>query len=171
MRGFRIKSARERGARRKRGRVIKSGLLILLLLLVGGLLDPALVPPFGPTATRPERITASFTRCGQGHSLACVVDGDTIRLGQRRVRLIGIDAPELHDAGCPSELALANRAADRLLTLVNAGPFDLVGHRFQDRDVHGRDLRVALRDGRSLGGMLVDEGLARRYYGSKRPWC
>ncbi len=168
---FRTKAAGERVARRKRERLIKSALLILLLLAVGALLDPAILAPFGATATRPERIAASFTRCGRGSSLACVVDGDTIRLGQRRVRLIGIDTPALRGAHCPAEQALAERAADRLLTLVNAGPFDLIGHRFQDRDVHGRDLRLLVRDGRSLGAVLVREKLARRTFGSNRLWC
>ena len=168
---FRFRRGEERVARRKRGRILKSALLIALLALVGALLDPAILPPIGPTAARPERILASFTRCGQGRSRACVVDGDTFRLGQRRIRLVGIDAPELAGARCPAERALGERAANRLLALVNAGEFDLVGHRFHDRDAHGRDLRLALRGGQSFGRILIDEGLARRYLGSKSVWC
>lgn len=158
-------------ARRKRGRVVKSALLIALLALVGALLDPSILPPIGPTAGRPERINASFTRCGQGRSTACVVDGDTIRLGQRRVRLIGIDAPEIAGAQCPAERALGERSANRLLALVNAGEFDLVGHRFHNSDNHGRDLRLLRRGDASFGRQLIDDGLARRYFGSKRSWC
>ena len=168
---FGNRGAEDRMVRRKRGRLVKSALLIAALVLVGALLDPKLIPPFGPTATRAERISASFTRCGQGRSMACVVDGDTIRLGQRRIRLIGIDAPELADARCSAERALGERAADRLLALVNQGEFDLVGHRFQGRDSHGRDLRLARRGGVSFGAQLVDEGLARRYFGAKADWC
>ncbi len=161
----------ERLAQRKRGRTIKSALLIASFLLAGALLEPSLIAPFGPTAGRPERISASFTRCGRGRGFACVVDGDTIRLGQRRVRLIGIDAPELAGAQCDSERAVGERAADRLLVLVNAGAFDLIGHRLSDRDGHGRDLRLLVRNDRSLGDVLIEEGLARRYYGSKASWC
>ena len=161
----------DRLVRRKRGRLVKSALLIAVLALAGALLDPALIPPIGPTAARAERISASFTRCGQGRSMACVVDGDTIRLGQRRIRLIGIDAPELAGARCPAERALGERAADRLLELVNQSEFDLVGHRFRDRDSHGRDLRLARRGGVSFGRQLIDEGLAQRYLGSKGSWC
>jgi hypothetical protein len=28
-----------------------------------------------------------------------------------------------------------------------------------------------MRNGRSLGAMLVDEGLARRWDGARHPWC
>jgi len=171
MGAFRFRRARDRTVRRKRGRIVKSALLIALLVLVGALLDPALLPPIGPTAGRPERINARFTRCGEGRSMACVVDGDTIRLGQRRVRLIGVDAPELAGASCAAERALGERAADRLLALVNQGEFDLVGHRFNNRDARGRDLRIARRGGVSFGKQLTNEGLARRYFGSKRSWC
>ena len=103
--------------------------------------------------------------------MACVVDGDTIRLGRRRVRLIGIDAPEIAGAQCPAERALGERAADRLVALVNQGEFDLVGHRFHDQDSHGRDLRLLRRGGVSLGKQLTEERLARRYLGSKGSWC
>ena len=171
MGAFKFRRAGERMARRKRGRVVKSALLIALLALVGALLDPSILPPIGPTAGRPERISASFTRCGQGRSMACVVDGDTFRLGRRRVRLIGIDAPEVAGAQCPAERALGERSANRLLALLNQGEFDLVGHRFHDRDNHGRDLRLARRGGVSFGKQLTEEGLARRYFGSKRAWC
>jgi len=138
---------------------------------VGALLDPWILPPVGPIATRPERISGTFTRCGRGSSRACVVDGDTLRLGDRRVRLMGIDAPELSDARCPAERALGQRAADRLLALVNQGEFDLIGHRFNSTDHYGRDLRLASRRGVSLGQILVDEGLAHRYFGAERGWC
>lgn len=171
MGAFKFRRAGERLARRKRGRLVKSALLIALLALVGALLDPAILPPIGPTAARPERIDARFTRCGQGRSMACVVDGDTLRLGQRRVRLIGIDAPEIAGAECPAERALGERAAGRLLSLVNQGEFDLIGHRFHNRDSHGRDLRLARRGGVSFGRQLIDENLARRTFGATRTWC
>ena len=160
-----------RASSRRRKRIVRSVLLIAFLALIGALLDPQLIAPFGPLASRAERVSTTFTRCGQGTSFACVVDGDTLRLGDRRVRLIGIDTPELTAARCPGEAALAERAADRLLALVNAGPFDIVAHRFWNKDGHGRDLRLLKRGHVSIGQTLVGEGLARRYYGSKTRWC
>lgn len=156
--------------KRRRGRV-QSALLVVLLVLVGALLDPQVIAPFGPLAARAERVSGTFTRCGQGSSFACVVDGDTIRLGERRVRILGIDAPELTAARCPGERALAESSADRLLALVNQGELDMIAHRFWDKDGHGRDLRLLKRGNVSLGQLLIDEGLAKRYFGSKVRWC
>ncbi len=162
---------RARVASSKRTRLVRSALLVAALALAGALLDPWILEPAGPIATRPERVTGTFTRCGRGSSPACVVDGDTLRLGDRRVRLLSIDAPELTDARCPGERALGERAADRLVELVNDGEFDLVGHRFYATDSYGRDLRLARRGEISFGQILIDEGLAHRYFGAKRAWC
>lgn len=145
-------------------------LLVPLLVLVGALFDPALIAPFGPLAKR-EVVAATFTPCGPGRGVACVIDGDTFKLGDRRIRITGIDAPELSEPQCPEEAVLARRSADRLLALVNQGPFDMIAHRLQRQDRNGRDLMVLERNGNSIGGQLIDEGLAHRYIGSKRSWC
>jgi endonuclease YncB( thermonuclease family) len=145
--------------------------LIPLLLLGGALFDPSLIAPIGPLAAAPERVSSSFTSCGSGRGPACVIDGDTFKLGDRTIRIIGIDAPELMAPQCPKEGALARRAADRLRSLLNEGAFEMVAHRMQRMDRHGRDLMVIQRNGESIGSKLIDEGLAHRYIGSKRSWC
>jgi endonuclease YncB( thermonuclease family) len=145
--------------------------LVPLLLVAGALLDPSLIPPMGPLAAPAERVSTQFSLCrGQG-SPACVVDGDTFRLGDRSIRITGIDAPELASPRCPAEAALARRSADRLLAILNEGPFDMIAHRLQRQDHHGRDLMILERGGESLGDRLMAEGLAHRYIGSKRSWC
>lgn len=144
--------------------------LVPLLALTGALFDPSLIAPFGPLAAR-EEVTATLTRCGPGGGIACVIDGDTFKLGDRKIRIIGIDAPELNEPRCPEEAALARRSADRLLALLNQGPFEMVAHRLQRQDRLGRDLIVLERNGASIGGQLIDEGLAHRHLGVKRSWC
>ncbi len=172
MAGKRFKPTRRAPSfRPKRTDVRRALWLIPVLLLVGALLDPSLIPPAGPLASAPERVSTRFTPCGPGRGSACVIDGDTFKLGDRKVRITGIDAPELLAAQCPGEEALARRAADRLLELLNQGEFEMVAHRLQRRDRHGRDLRVIQRNGRSIGATLIDEGLAHRYLGSKWSWC
>lgn len=115
--------------------------------------------------------TVVFRLCGSSYWQNCVIDGDTIQYAGARIRIADIDAPETHDPKCASEAALGARATQRLLDLMNAGPFEVVSAGSRDRDKYGRDLRLIRRDGRSVGGMLVAEGLARRWDGARHPWC
>ena len=117
----------------------------------------------------PER--AVFTLCERSHGRNCVVDGDTIRYHGVKIRLSGIDTPEIAGFKCASELALGQRARDRLLVLINAGPFVVRHQSGRDEDRYGRKLRTIERNGRSLGDDLVAEGLARRWDGTRRSWC
>lgn len=112
-----------------------------------------------------------FTFCGEGSQRYCVVDGDTIRFAGTKIRVEDIDTPEIHDYKCESELERGLRAKSRLLELVNEGPFEIVSNGGDDVDQYGRKLRHLMRNGLSLGGLLVDEGLARRYAGGRRSWC
>jgi endonuclease YncB( thermonuclease family) len=112
-----------------------------------------------------------FMLCSHGTQVQCVVDGDTIHYAGLKIRLEDIDAPETYQYKCASELALGQRATNRLLELINAGPFELVNRGDRDEDRYGRKLRTIERNGRSLGEILVAEGLARRWDGARRSWC
>ena len=111
-----------------------------------------------------------------------VIDGDTIEvraviwLGQvvsTRVRLAGIDAPELRGK-CARERALAERARAYLLAKLEGG--DRVRVRLRDiryGKYAGRVLaRVETAGGEDLGRSLMAAGLARPYAGRARAsWC
>jgi len=112
-----------------------------------------------------------FHLCASAHQQNCVVDGDTIRYGGVKIRLADIDAPEVFSPRCASEAALGQRATERLLQLMNAGPFEVVRSGSRDEDRYGRKLRVIERDGRSLAATLVAEGLAQPWDGARRSWC
>lgn len=155
----------------KRADVRRALWLIPVLLVGGALLDPSLIAPFGPLAAAPERVSTRFTPCGPGRDPACVIDGDTFKLGDRKIRITGIDAPELLAPQCAGEEALARRSADRLLALLNQGEFEMVAHRLQRQDRYGRYLMVVRRNGQSIGATMIDEDLAHRYLGSKWSWC
>lgn len=106
---------------------------------------------------------AQGTRCR-------AVDGDTLRCGAERVRVVGLDAPELHGARCPAELRLARAATARLDGLAARG----VTLRPMGRDRYRRLLAVVrTRDGRDVASVLIREGLARPYdgRGRRRGWC
>lgn len=62
-----------------------------------------------------------------------VHDGDTLRCGSERVRLFGVDAPEVRRGKTPAE-PLAYEARDELIRLTRGR----VGCRFVERDRYGR---------------------------------
>ena len=138
--------------------------------------DPAVIEPPSFLSSDPERVTEHFTRCGIGRGHACVIDGDTLKIGQRRIRIIGIDAPETHPARCPKEARLGEAATAKLQELLNQGAFEMVAPIYGSRDKYGRDLRTVQRrlpEGRlqSVAEDMRTSGLARRYTGFKTAWC
>lgn len=121
--------------------------------------------------TDPDMISTTFRKCRSGDRFNCVVDGDTFYLNGKAIRIADIDAPETGGARCPEEAALGSRATTLLAELLSAGPFSLHSFGSRDEDRYGRQLRIVMRDGQSVGGMLVDAGLARPWEGRRRPWC
>ena len=157
--------------RRRKSGGRRNGRSVLLSLagaiILGGAMGAgsALFPNKAPATT------ARFGLCHTGGGTNCVVDGDTIWMGGVKIRIADIDAPETHPPRCAHEADLGNRATERLYELVNRGPFTTVQPGYRDEDRYGRKLRVLMRKGQSLGGILVQEGLARPWDGSRHPWC
>lgn len=93
-------------------------------------------------------------------ALNCVVvDGDTLRCGPERVRLIGIDAPEL--GRCPRHRKCApgdGPAARRSLSRLAAGKPLTIERRGRDR--YGRTLAFVSVAGRDLSCALLRAGQA-----------
>lgn len=97
------------------------------------------------------------------------VDGDTIRCGEERVRLVGLDAPELRGR-CEAERQRALAATERLRLLIADG----VTLSTAGRDKYDRVLAVVLdARGQDVGQILVREGLAHAYHGRgpREGWC
>lgn len=141
--------------------MVWSGLLIGLLFYQALRIGPDLLSTIHAPATPPVRVAEAVR----------VIDGDTFDTGGIRVRVADIDTPEVRGR-CAYETALAARATARMRTLLAAGPFEL--HPLpdgRDEDVYGRKLRIVTRGGRSLGDVLVAEGLARTWMGRREPWC
>lgn len=115
-------------------------------------------------------VLRQYPLCSSAIRRNCVVDGDTFYTAREKIRIADIDAPETHPPRCALEADLGDRATTRLSQLLSAGSFELV-RSGRDEDRHGRKLRIVIRNGRSIGDMLVAEGLARTWEGKRRPWC
>jgi endonuclease YncB( thermonuclease family) len=143
------------------------------MMIWSGLLLGLCVHQFAPLA--PTSLVVDAPSVGStsvaGTAQVRVIDGDTFDYDGVRIRVADIDTPELRGQ-CTYEIELAERATQRMRTLLAAAPFEL--HSLpsgRDEDRYGRKLRIVTRDGRSLGDILVAEGLARTWSGRREPWC
>lgn len=112
----------------------------------------------------------NFGLCAGGKRITCVVDGDTFWLDGSKIRIADINTPEVGSPQCEAEAVLGRKASRRLAELLSGGAFDL-RTADRDEDQYGRKLRIVERDGRSLGQMLVAEGLAHEWRGRRESWC
>lgn len=98
-----------------------------------------------------------------------VVDGDTVKYGKQRLRLLSIDAPEIEHARCRVERRAGERAKSRVVELL-AGQAVMV--HFSGRDDRYRrplvDISVPAGD---VGAILMAEGLALSYRGGRAAWA
>ncbi len=91
--------------------------------------------------------------------LTRVVDGDTLAMAGRRIRLTGLDAPELAQT-CErggARWRCGEEARDALRRLVLGAP---VTCSVSGRDRYGRDLATCAVAGLDLGAALVRRGMA-----------
>lgn len=94
--------------------------------------------------------------------LFTVTDGDTVRLGNERVRLSGIDAPELRQT-CnrgPVVVACGVESRDRLIAIIAGRPLRCEG---RERDRYRRLVAVCKVAGTDIGRQLVADGWAVAY--------
>jgi micrococcal nuclease len=145
--------------------------LVTGLILTDGA-DPSLALPLDtPQAMTRDPEAARFHRCIGGARYDCVIDGDTFWYQGEKIRLLGINAPEVGAPRCAREAALGEKASQRLLVLLNQGPFTLHSNAVDNRDRYDRLLRDVTRNGHSLGETMVAEGLAERWKGYSGNWC
>ena len=88
-----------------------------------------------------------------------------------RVRLINIDTPEMNGR-CQAKRIMAQNAKDLLATLLPRGTVVDLQNIKDDKYLGRINANVILPDGRDLGEIMIDSGLARPYSGGKRAgWC
>ena len=118
----------------------------------------------------------AIDKCATGQKRSatetCVVDGDTLWLDGVKIRLEGFDTPEPQSAICggQAEVALAHRASDRLIDLLNGNVWEIEYHGL-DSTREKRRLATISIDGVDVGDILIEEGLARKWPDGKEWWC
>ncbi|MBZ6076458.1 thermonuclease family protein [Microvirga puerhi] len=95
-----------------------------------------------------------------GHAFA--IDGDTIRIGNSKIRLKGIDAPELTQS-CIREgrpVLCGEKARDTLLSMILNQNVEC---RVSGRDRYQRALARCYVNGEDIGARMVEKGCAVAY--------
>jgi endonuclease YncB( thermonuclease family) len=142
-----------------------------------GLLAPSLAVLglfYGATADAAPRSKPGDPVFNAGKQAYRVIDGDTIGLGKRRLRILGIDAPEVRGGSCKGVEHPRGRAARDALAALVSPPHRATVRRYQrQRDRFGREVVRVYSDGRSVAGLLIKGGHAVAWKpGDPKPdWC
>ena len=149
-------------------------------LTAGALIAPVSASRGGDQAAAIEtRQPAPALRSGHPAEVVRVIDGDTFEARVRiwpgmdittRVRLRGIDAPEMH-ARCDDERVKALAARDALARLLAEGS---VGISRVGQDKYGGRVDADVSTARTpdVSATMLEGGYARRYSGGRREsWC
>lgn len=136
----------------------------ILAIITAALFGTACTPTQAPAAA-PEAVTVAY-----------VIDGDTLQVtdpagAEQRVRILGIDAPEIAHHDQAGECG-GQEAAERLRALLPEGTTVQLhtDSRADDEDRYGRLLRyVYLTDGTDVGATLITEGYAYAYTPTSEP--
>lgn len=120
--------------------------------------------------------TSAYAQSKYGQPLKgqTVVDGDTLKVGAGRLRLLGYDAPEILKPHykCPAEFELGLKAKARMQELMS-GNARVTVRRTHERDGYGRPLTKAWVNGVNVATIMINEGLGKPWDGvePKPDWC
>ena len=131
-----------------------SGLCAYILLICGAGLS---ITPASMAANDPFEISGKVT-------VTRISDGDSLRSGSLRIRLFGIDAPEIKQT-CHNASSIkwpcGATARDRLSELVKTAAH--LKCRLRDTDRYGRLVMQCFANQKDIGRTLVEEGMAVAY--------
>ncbi|MCM2399718.1 nuclease [Rhizobium sp. S153] len=139
----------------------------------GATVNQVAAKPAAPDERRTDTVllgkgfSGKFYFCGTSGLDNCVSSGDTFWYHKTRIALADIIAPATEEARCQQEREKGFAAKVRLRDLLNGGDFEFSSLRGQEAG----GARVVARNGRSLGSILVSEGLAKPRMGKQDPWC
>ncbi|CAD7024909.1 nuclease [Pseudorhizobium endolithicum] len=129
---------------------------------------PAAMKPDMPVSGNRHR--TKFFLCGTAKQDDCVITADSFMLKGQKIRIAGIEVPDIKKPRCEAERIKASDAKLRVRAFLDSGPFEVHAANAGDEDSSGQRIRAISRNGVSLSDILVREGLARRP-GSAGGWC
>ena len=165
-------------------RALLAGLIFVAGLLAGAMLEPVTASRgAGPRAADDPMEQRTFepvpARLAHAAEVLRVIDGDTFEARVRlwpgldvttRVRLRGIDAPELK-ARCDDERTQAEAARDALRTILDQGEVR-IAHVVPDKYGSRVVADAFTRTTPDVSAALLETGVARRYGVARRDgWC
>jgi hypothetical protein len=155
----------------KSARVVPVGMILAALVVaaLGTMLIRTVLPsPASASAQEaPTMIADQFALCDDPKGQACVLTADSYAWRGHLYHLTGISVPSLTGARCPQEAVLARQSRATLAAMMNGGNFDARPDP-ADRDP---DARLLMRDGVSLGTLMILKGQAREASAQPIDWC
>jgi len=161
--------------------IIKRTIAAAALVTIASLTSATELPPTDPISAKIflelhsiQKLSANIRPLVSAPGEAFrVIDGDFLALGNLRIRLVGIDAPEAAQQCNTTSGAswdCSAKSSDRARNVINGA--DRVECFTSENGSHGLYLASCQADGRDVGALLVQEGLAwpdqdQRYYVSE----
>jgi hypothetical protein len=151
-----------------RARILPRGAMLLALALGGT--GALLLKDIIPSASRSDAVSAitvvdAFAACDDPAGSACLLSAGRFAWHGRSYRIADVAAPEVASAGCEAEAEIAQKARATMLALMNGGAFEA-------RPAPGDDnARILVRDGVSLGSILILKGYAKPVSDKSHNWC
>lgn len=99
-----------------------------------------------------------------------IVDGDSLELDGRRIRLVGIDAPEYSQYCFDADNKKYDCGQKSLEYLKKLAKGKTVKCKVKSVDIYGRDLAICYADGKSLNLAMVRAGHAILYRNQKQKY-
>ncbi|MES2175222.1 MAG: nuclease [Pseudomonadota bacterium] len=155
-----------------RMRVVPLGMLLVALGLAaaGALLLAKILPASGDpmkAAAAPMTINDQFALCDDAKGDACVLSANAYAWRGRRYHIADISVPSATDARCPAEADRAQKGRAVLAAMLNGGAFEAR----PDTADTDPSARLLLRDGVSIGQLMILKGHAKAWSRTPINWC
>ncbi|BBF68876.1 MULTISPECIES: nuclease [Sphingomonas] len=156
----------------QRTRVVPIGLLLAALGIAGAvaLLIAHILPAPGDAAkdvAAPTSINARFALCDDVRGDACILSANAYAWRGTRYHLSDISVPSDTAPRCSAEAARAQKGRAALAAMLNGGAFEAR----PDAADPDPSARLLLRDGVSIGQLMILKGHARAWSRNPIDWC